>query len=209
MALIVALTSTIICPAQEGESTKEGVAVVEEIVSDNGADNNVNSSSPVTHHTSNSWSVTYTNDTINSENVEKILESTIEKFFGIESMDTMFNTISSGLILLTVLMIGLPFIFIILIIVILYFIYKGRRAKYDAYKSMAESGQTIPEEELRKMSESIIDRSMFNKGIKNICLGVGLAIFLGIWMGNFGIGIGVLITCIGIGELLVDYFSKK
>ena len=49
----------------------------------------------------------------------------------------------------------------------------------------------------------------FNKGIKNVCLGVGLAVMLGIIMGDFGVGIGILIICIGIGELLVDYFAKK
>jgi hypothetical protein len=42
-----------------------------------------------------------------------------------------------------------------------------------------------------------------------VCLGVGLAVMLGIIMGDFGIGIGILIICIGIGELLVDYFAKK
>jgi hypothetical protein len=56
---------------------------------------------------------------------------------------------------------------------------------------------------------STTDRTLFNKGVKNICLGIGLAIFLGIWMGDFGVGIGILIVCIGIGELLVDYFARK
>ena len=51
-------------------------------------------------------------------------------------------------------------------------------------------------------------QSLFHR-VRNVCLGIGLAVFLGIWMGDFGVGIGVLVVCIGIGELLVDYFAKK
>lgn len=209
MALLVAWMSMAMCPAQEGETTMEGVPVVEEIVSDSSADDAIGGVNTQTATRVGSWSVTYTNDTISSEDAEEILKGAVDEIFGSGTMDGMMKTLSGGLILATILAIGLPIIFIVLIIVILYFIYKGRKAKYDAYKSIAESGQAIPEEELRKMSEPITDRTTFNKGIKNICLGVGLAIFLGIIMGNFGVGIGALITCIGIGELLVDYFAKK
>lgn len=211
LALLMTWMGVAVCPAQDGETTVEGVPVVEEIVSDSSMDDDgiIGGANTQTTTRVGSWSVTYTNDTISSEDAEEMLKGAIDEIFGFGTMDNMMKTLSGGLLLVTILAIGIPIFFIILIIVIFYFIYKGRKAKYDAYKSIAESGQTIPEEELRKMSEPVTDRTTFNKGIKNICLGVGLAIFLGIIMGNFGIGIGALVTCIGIGELLVDYFAKK
>ena len=69
--------------------------------------------------------------------------------------------------------------------------------------------QDVVEQRHRDMPEGSYTTLLFNKGVKNICLGIGLAIFLGIWMGDFGVGIGILVACIGIGELLVDYFAKK
>ena len=210
---MMALVSIAICSAQEGESTKEGVPIVEEIVSDS----NVSASNGVyvpntSRHTIGSWSVTYTNDTLNADEALDLLEAFLDEEFpaGLEGMlKTMMGAATGGLILVALVLFGIFVLPIILIVVVLYFIYKNRRAKYDAYKSMAESGQSIPQEELRQMSEPLTDRTLFNKGVRNVCLGIGLAIFLGIWMGDFGVGIGILVACIGIGELLVNYFSKK
>ena len=216
LALAMTLMSTTAGLAQEVESTKEGVPVVNEIVTDStvastgstGSTGSTTSSST----TVGSWSVTYTGDTIDTDEAIALLEEALGDEFpeGIEGlMKSVMGAATGGLILAGIVLFGIFILPLILIIVVLYFIYKGRRAKYDAYKSMAESGQKIPDEELRKMSEPLTDRVMFNKGVKNICLGIGLAVLLGIIFGDFGIGIGVLVVCIGIGELLVDYFAKK
>lgn len=206
----MALMSTTAGLAQEGESTKEGVPVVDEIVTDSTAASTNNATPSST--TVGSWSVTYTGDTIDTDEAIALLEEVLGDEFpeGMEGlMKSVMGAATGGLILAGIVLFGIFILPLILIIVVLYFIYKGRRAKYDAYKSMAESGQKIPDEELRKMSEPLTDRTMFNKGVKNVCLGIGLAVLLGIIFGNFGIGIGVLVVCIGIGELLVDYFAKK
>lgn len=208
LALVMTLMS-IVATAQEGESTMEGIPVVEEIVSDSGTTETSGTQS-VTRV--GSWSVSYTSDTIDTTEAIELLEEIFDEELpeGFEGLlKTMMGAATGGLIIVLIVLFGIFILPIILIIVILYFIYKGRKAKYDTYKSIAESGQTIPEEELRKMSEPVTDRTMFNKGIRNICLGVGLAVLLGIMLGDFGIGIGILVACIGVGELLVDHFGKK
>jgi uncharacterized membrane protein YfcA len=107
---------------------------------------------------------------------------------------------ASGAILFVVVVLfcifGLP---LILLLVLLYFLLRRRRTD--------EQRQT--ERPTDASADSPRDRSLINKGVRNICLGIGLAIFLGIWLGNFGVGVGVLIVCVGVGEVLVDYLGKR
>lgn len=204
-AMIVALMSTAICPAQEGESTKEGIAAVEEIVSDNSTDNSA--STTTTAHRSGSWTVTYTNDTISGDDAEGLLEELFEEHEGLaELMGGLagglagLGAATGGLLIAALVLFcifGLPILAIILII---WLIVRASR------RSSSNAGQAVMQNEVDATGR---DRALFNKGVRNVCLGIGLAIFLGIWMGDFGVGIGVLIVCIGIGELLVDYFAKK
>jgi hypothetical protein len=205
LAMIMALMSTAICPAQEGESTKEGIAAVEEIVTDNSTDNSA--STTTTAHRSGSWTVTYTNDTISGDDAEELLEELFEEHEGLaELMGGLagglagLGAATGGLLIAALVLFcifGLPILAIILII---WLIVRASR------RSSSNAGQAVMQNEVDATGR---DRALFNKGVRNVCLGIGLAIFLGIWMGDFGVGIGVLIVCIGIGELLVDYFAKK
>lgn len=201
LAMIVALMSTAICPAQEGESTKEGIAAVEEIVSDSSTGNSV--STTTTAHRSGSWTVTYTNDTISSEDAEELLEELLEEHEGLAKLMgglAGVGAATGGLLIAALVLFcifGLPILGIILIIWLI--VRASRRSSNNA-------GQAVMQNEVDATGR---DRALFNKGVRNVCLGIGLAIFLGIWMGDFGVGIGVLVVCIGIGELLVDYFAKK
>ena len=203
LAMIVALMSTAICLAQEGESTKEGIAAVEEIVSDNGTNNDANNSNTTTQHRSGSWTVTYTNDTISSEDAEELLEELLEEHEGLAKLMgglAGVGAATGGLLIAALVLFcifGLPILAIILIIWLI--VRASRRSSNNA-------GQAVMQNEIDATGR---DRALFNKGVRNVCLGIGLAIFLGIWMGDFGVGIGVLVVCIGIGELLVDYFAKK
>lgn len=203
LAMIVALMSTAICPAQEGESTKEGIAAVEEIVSDSSTGNSVSSNQTTTQHRSGSWTVTYTNDTISSEDAEELLEELLEEHEGLAKLMgglAGVGAATGGLLIAALVLFcifGLPILGIILIIWLI--VRASRRSSNNA-------GQAVMQNEVDATGR---DRALFNKGVRNVCLGIGLAIFLGIWMGDFGVGIGVLVICIGIGELLVDYFAKK
>ena len=203
LAMIVALMSTAICPAQEGESTKEGIAAVEEIASDSSTGNSASGNQTTTQHRSGSWTVTYTNDTISSEDAEELLEELLEEHEGLAKLMgglAGVGAATGGLLIAALVLFcifGLPILGIILIIWLI--VRASRRSSNNA-------GQAVMQNEVDATGR---DRALFNKGVRNVCLGIGLAIFLGIWMGDFGVGIGVLVVCIGIGELLVDYFAKK
>ena len=48
-----------------------------------------------------------------------------------------------------------------------------------------------------------------NEGLRDICVGIGLAIFLGIIIDELGIGIGALVAFIGLGKLMAWYANNK
>ncbi len=201
MTLIVAFTSTALV-AQSGISTMEGVPVVEEIVTDSNT-TDVAEAVVKTAAKVGTWRVTtYVNDSIDStetlEFTEEIFEDMPDFFKGIFGLTGL--SIASGTILLVFIILfcifGLP---LILLFVLFYLILRKRKPNASVSTSQATDTQDA----------SKPDRALFNKGVKNICLGIGLAIFFGLWMGDFGVGIGILVICIGIGELIVDYFARK
>ena len=204
LALLVMLMDTVMCPAQEGEATIEGVPVVEEIVTDSNATDDavIGGANARTTTRVGSWSVTYTNDSIDAEVVERFLEETFDEKFGnllggmIGGGAALGGLLITGLVLLCVF--GLPLLVIALIVWLI--IRLVRKSPTAASTSQATA---------TSMDEQSRDRTLFNKGVRNVCLGIGLAIFLGMWIGDFGVGVGALVACIGIGELLVDYFARK
>ena len=197
LALIMALTSTAYAVSQEGQSTVEGVPVVDEIVETGDADTEpVNSSTKL-----GTWYITSSTDSV-SGTIE-LTEDAFEEVFDDmpDFLKGLFGLgIASGgpLIVLVVLLciFGLP---LLLIIGLLYLIFRKRKSPASPESAQPADPQATPS----------TDRTLFNKGIKNVCLGICLAICLGIWMGDFGVGVGVLITSIGVGELLIDHFSRK
>lgn len=196
MVLTIALMG-IGAQAQQGQTTMEGVPIVDEIVADKTTTESNDSLVSVQNTTKvGSWHVTtYLADSIDTT---EIIEFTEEIFDDLpEIIKGLFGfTIASGGILIAIIALlcvfGLP---LIIVLALLFLIFRRRKS---------DSTINQPSE-----TPSVSDRALFNKGIKNVCLGVGLAVMLGIIMGDFGIGIGILIICIGIGELLVDYFAKK
>ena len=179
--------------AQQGQTTMEGVPVVDEIVADKTTTESNDSLASVQVG---SWHVTtYVTDSIGTTEIIEFTEETFESLP--EIIKGLFGfTIASGGILIAIIVLlcvfGLP---LIIVLALLFLIFRRRKS---------DSNINQPSE-----TQSVSDRALFNKGIKNVCLGVGLAVMLGIIMGDFGVGIGILIICIGIGELLVDYFAKK
>ncbi len=95
---------------------------------------------------------------------------------------------------------------VLLIFIIFYFRYKNRKAKYHLAEQALAAGQPLPESFFK---ERTYDNTR-NKGIKNICLGIGLFIFLWAITENFGIGcIGLLILCTGIGQMIIYRSQEK
>ena len=196
MVLTIALMG-IGAQAQQGQTTMEGVPIVDEIVADKTTTESNDSLVSVQNTTKvGSWHVTtYVTDSIGTTEIIEFTEETFDELP--EIIKGLFGfTIASGGILIAIIALlcvfGLP---LIILLALLFLIFRRRKS---------DSTINQPSE-----TQSVSDRALFNKGIKNVCLGVGLAVMLGIIMGDFGIGIGILIICIGIGELLVDYFAKK
>lgn len=207
VALVMALAGVAVAMAQEGESTMEGVPVVEELVTDAVASDDTAAIATTTPTHVSSWRITaYTDDSLMAQKTIELTEEMMDEFF--EGIPGLFKGLlglsgvgmASGAILFVVVVLfcifGLP---LILLLLLLYFLFRRRRT--DEQPQAAATAE--------ESAGSPRDRTLVNKGIRNICLGIGLAIFLGIWMGDFGVGIGILIVCIGVGEVLVDYLGKR
>lgn len=108
--------------------------------------------------------------------------------------------INGGIAIVTVTL-GIIFAFPLFVIFIaFYFRYKNRKARYKLVEQAIAAGQPLPEG-IFKESLNIDTR---NKGIKNICLGIGLFVFLWAITDSFGLGtIGLLVMFTGIGQYLV------
>ena len=95
--------------------------------------------------------------------------------------------------------------FIIVILIIRYLINQHNNRISLAEKAM-ETGQPIPDDLKPVATES--PEYYRRKGIKNTAIGVGLAIMFAIWGSDMLAGIGVLIACWGIGQLVIAKTSK-
>ena len=114
---------------------------------------------------------------------------------------------------------------LLILALILFSVYKGRQAKRREYErresAKATAEQPASEQPAAEsapygheyapaddpMAEE--NRRLRNDGIKNVCVGVGLAILLGIIMKGVGLGIGALVAAIGLGKLIIWYLDKK
>lgn len=153
-------------------------------------------------------SITYTDD--------EDLTDAKELFLDVFGADTFFEKLSKLMdkygwifFIIPVLLFLFP---LLLLFIILFFVYRGRRAKQKEYEKHLASGQPIPNEVTEAMQDS--DLKMRKEGISNICVGAGLAIFLGVVMEiDLGYGIGALLACIGIGKIIIsgmgDKYSKR
>ena len=148
------------------------------------------------------------NDSVSAEYDD--IEDFLDDVFGghPKGLRKIFNSFEKFGWLYALIPILLIFVFPLLVLfLIFFFVYKGQKAKYRSYERMAASGQPIPQETLNRMTED--DYKTRNEGIRDICVGAGLAIFLGIIMDELGIGIGALVAFIGLGKLIAWYASHK
>ena len=132
-----------------------------------------------------------------------IVDGFPDKFFnniGIEGMMGM------GFVLMIVLIIFViaP---VLILAVLLFFIYKNRKQKMRMAEMAMKQGQPIPDELLTEPRES--DGDLWQRGLRQTFLGVGLLAFFGHVGSTVGIGIGILVTCIGLGKLAIVKTSKN
>ena len=97
---------------------------------------------------------------------------------------------------------------LLIIIVIFYFVNRNRKERYKLAQMAIQNGQPIPDEILKENDGAFLTRE-YQAGIRQMFVGVGLAIFLGIILGELGIGIGALVFFIGLGKWFVARQSRN
>lgn len=113
---------------------------------------------------------------------------------------------------------GMTFVLVILLIifvispltilgVILYFVFRNRKQKIQLAETAVKQGQPIPDQLLVENGAQSDD--LWQRGIRQTFLGIGLMIFLGYVAGEIGFAIGALVACIGIGKLVIVKTTKK
>lgn len=105
--------------------------------------------------------------------------------------------ILTGLVVI-ILIFGFPFF---IVFIAFYFRYKNRKAKYRLMEQALATGQPLPE----GIFKDTLPQDYRTKGIKNICTGIGLFIFLWAITDEFSIGcIGLLVMFTGIGQWIIS-----
>ena len=96
--------------------------------------------------------------------------------------------------------------FVALVLILRYLIRQHNDRVTLASKAM-ESGQPIPEELMPVDKQS--DEYLRRRGIRNIWIGIGMAIMFGIWGADMLTGVGFLVLCYGIGQVFIARSSRK
>jgi len=117
------------------------------------------------------------------------------------------NDLFGMLFVIIVLMIMFVLAPVGLIGLVLYFIYKNRKDRMRLMEMAIKNGKQIPVDALGKPSSYTSE--IWNKGVKQIFLGAGLAFLLWFPLGKFGIAIGALILLIGCGNMVIGYNAKQ
>ena len=123
------------------------------------------------------------------------VKGVLEQVFGDVNEGQFFGVIALVLGVLFILFVLFP---IIIISMVVYFINRNRRQRYKLAEMAIEKGQPIPDQLFKE--EAVENISDYQGGIRQMFTGVGLAIFLGIIIGEMGVGIGALVFFIGLGK---------
>lgn len=121
-----------------------------------------------------------------------------------KQMDGLMDGFKGFVLISIITVIGIFALPLIIIILVLNYRSKKRKERYQVIEKAIESGQPLPEEFVEKTK--VEDDAIRVKGIKNIFMGLGLAIFF-YAMSNviFLAAIGLLIMLNGIGQLVIYY----
>lgn len=152
---------------------------------------------------------TYNNDDATNRNVNVSLSDDDVKGVIHEVMSNIDGELIFALLLgmgiLFVLFVLIP---IIIIVVVIRYINKNRRERYRLAEMAVQNGQPIPENLLKEEQAEAEDEE-YNKGIRQLFLGIGLMFFLGYTAGTVGFGIGALVFFIGLGKVVIAKTSVK
>lgn len=110
------------------------------------------------------------------------------------------SSVTAGITLAAIVLIIIFSFPLFVIFIAFYFRYRSRKARYRLVEQALAAGQPLPEGVFKES----LNLDTKEKGIKNMCLGTGLFIFLWALTGSFAMGcIGLLILFTGLGQYLV------
>ena len=100
--------------------------------------------------------------------------------------------------LLVLLFLAAPLIAVILIV---RHLIKQRNDRIALAEKALEHGQPIPSQ----LCEQALDtnEALWRKGIRNVSIGVGMIVMFYIWSSSMLMGIGALVACYGVGQLVI------
>jgi len=112
---------------------------------------------------------------------------------------------------LAVLIIGAIIFFLafplIVIILVLRYLVKRHNDRVTLAEKAMEAGQPIPE--AMKPVDKQTDEYLWKRGVRNAAIGIGLVLMFSIWESTSLAGVGALIACYGIGQLVIARTSPK
>ena len=115
----------------------------------------------------------------------------------------------AGVILSVLFGIFLP---LIIIVAVLLYRYYSRKKKYELAQKIVESGQPLPENFAKAFEEDYNreeDRGLYEKGVKNIAIGIALSIFLFLMTHELFLAcIGLFVVANGVSQVLA-YNHRK
>ena len=130
------------------------------------------------------------------------------------SLPTMANSFLSNAVIEDLIgLIAILLVFstpIIIVAITFWFNHRNKKAKYQIISEALAAGKDLPKEFFVEPSNNSDPTAVLSKGIKNACLGIGLAIMLWFITEKMGIvSIGILIFFIGIGQVITAYATRK
>lgn len=128
-------------------------------------------------------------------------------FQDLDVSDGFMSFFGSLMVVLVCLFLVFVLIPIGLIALILYFVYKNRKDRMRLMEMALKTGRQIPVDALG--TPYVKNEQIWNKGIKQVFLGAGLAFLLWIPFGKLGLAIGALVLLIGCGNVVIAYNAKK
>lgn len=149
-------------------------------------------------------------DSINNANKGEDYELTKEDIRSIMhemDIDTGLSSALGFIILSISLCVILPIVFVLAVLLYRYY---SRKKKYELAQRIVDSGQPLPDNFLNELKEEYReDAGLFEKGVKNVAIGITLTIFLWLMTGEaFLASIGLFVVANGASQLLSYYHHK-
>lgn len=135
------------------------------------------------------------------------LQDLLDNFSSSDAFHSIAYSIGLPLLLAFFLCFVLP---IVLVIAILVYYYKKRQAKYRMAEKILESGQPLPKEFSDIAPTASNNVNLYNRGVKNVCIGAALTLFLYFLTDELGLAcIGLFVVANGVSQILTSRKQKE